>query len=96
MAKNMNETLIHEVFKETCKAKIAGRIFKMKEFKEMDKDPDFYEAEVRRWLTAVEKTIAENEKETAIAKTHLYVWGPEDGKVGHQNLPRDGVPKSKD
>ena len=57
----MDEATIHEIFKETTRAKIAGRIFKMKEFSEMDKDPDHFEAEVRRWKTAVEKTIAETE-----------------------------------
>ena len=92
---DMNETTLHEIFKETTRAKIAGRIFKMKEFEEMDKDPDHFEAEVRRWKTAVEKTVAESEKEVTIVKKHLYVWGVEDGKAAHPHMPRDGVPKDK-
>ena len=68
----MNEITIHEIFKETTRAKIAGRIFKLKEFDEMDKDPDHFEAEVRRWKTAVEKTIAESEKDVCVAKKHLF------------------------
>ena len=92
---DMNELTIHEILKETTKAKIAGRIFKMKEFDEMDKDPDHFESEVRRWKTAVEKTVAEAEKDVVVAKKHLYVWGREDGKATHPNLPRDGVPKDK-
>ena len=90
-----NEQMLHEIFKETTRAKIAGRIFKMKEFDEMDKDPDHFETEVRRWKTAVEKTIAESEKEVTVAKKHLYMWGWEDGKAAHPNLPRDGVPADK-
>ena len=70
-----NEQIVHEIFKETTRAKIAGRIFKMKEFSEMDKDPDHFETEVRRWKTAVEKTVAESEKDVTVAKIHLYVWG---------------------
>ena len=89
------ELLVHEIFKETTRAKIAGRIFKMKEFEDMDKDPDHFEAEVRRWKTAVEKTVAESEKDVVVAKRHLYVWGVEDGKVEHPNLPRDGIPADK-
>ena len=91
----MDETTLHEIFKETCKAKIAGRIFKMKEFSDMDKDPDHFETEVRRWKTAIEKTIAENEKETCVVKKHLFMWGIEDGKVEHPNMPIDGTPKDK-
>ena len=91
----MDEQTIHEIFKETTRAKIAGRIFKMKEFSEMDKDPDHFEAEVRRWKTAIEKTIAESEKDVTVSKKHLFVWGPEDGKAEHPNLPQDGVPLSK-
>lgn len=94
-SEDMAELMIHEVFKETSRAKIAGRIFKMKEFEEMDKDPDHFEAEVRRWKTAVEKTVAEAEKDVTVAKRHLFAWGPEDGKAAHPNLPLDGVPKNK-
>ena len=90
-----NEQMLHEIFKETTRAKIAGRIFKMKEFDEMDKDPDHFETEVRRWKTAVEKTVAESEKEVTVVKKHLYVWGREDGKADHPNMPRDGVPADK-
>ena len=34
--KETQQLLIQEAFKETVKARIAGRIFKMKEFKEME------------------------------------------------------------
>ena len=91
----MDETTLHEIFKETTKAKIAGRVFKMKEFSEMDKDPDLFEAEVRRWKTAIEKSVAENEKDVCVVKKHLFMWGIEDGTVEHPNLPIDGVPKDK-
>ena len=92
---SIDETTLHEIFKETTRAKIAGRIFKMKEFSEMDKDPDRFEAEVRRWKTALEKTIAETEKETNVVKRHIFAWGIEDGKAEHPNLPTDGVPQNK-
>ena len=86
------KVMLAEAMKESVKARIAGRIFKMKEFKEMEADPDHYEVEILRWKTALEKAIAE--KESSIAKKHQFVWGPEDNKPD-KNLPRDGVPTSK-
>ena len=84
--------IITEALKESVKAKIAGRIFKMKEFKEMEANPDHYEAEILRWKTSLEKTIAE--KDSSIAKKHQYLWHTDDGKSG-KNYPTDGVPQSK-
>ena len=90
--KETQQLLIAEAMKETIKARIAGRTFKMKEFAEMELNPDHYEAEILRWKTALEKTLAE--KESAIAKTHHYLWGVEDKKLIN-GLPQDGVPSTK-
>ena len=57
--KETQQLMIAEAMKETVKARVAGRIFKMKEFAEMELNPDHYEAEILRWKTALEKTLTE-------------------------------------
>lgn len=83
--------MLAEAMKESVKARVAGRIFKMKEFKDMEANPDHFEMEILRWKTALEKTIAE--KDSSIAKKHQFVWSPDDNK--NPNLPSDGVPTDK-
>ena len=90
--KDTKALVVQEALREGVKARIAGRAFKMKEFSEMEDRPEHYEAEILRWKTALEKTIAE--KDSSIAKKHQYLWGPEDQKI-KLGLPRDGVPTTK-
>ena len=90
--KDTQAMIVQEALREGVKARIAGRTFKMKEFAEMEDRPEHFEAEILRWKTALEKTIAD--KESSIAKKHQFLWGPEDQKT-RLGLPRDGVPTDK-